>query len=79
MKIYALATKNKDGDTFEFSINFIKGISKTCFLNKENAEEIRKDISTSEYPLKIVEFNVGDCLSCSDELKDIASKAKWRS
>ena len=79
MKIYALATKNKDDEAFKSSINFCEDSLKTCFLNRENAEQIRNDISTSEYPMEVVEFNMGDCLFYSDELKDIASKVKWSS
>ena len=79
MKIYALATKNKDDEPFESSINFTGSSIKNCYLNKENAESVMNDISTSLYPLKVVEFEVADSLFHSEELKDIASKVKWRS
>ena len=80
MKIYALAVKNKIKDTgIKSSIDFYGYSLKTCFLNKENPEEIRDDVSTPEYELEVVEFYVGDCLFYSNDLKDIASKVEWSS
>ena len=82
MIIYSLAVKNKNKikDTgIKSSIDFYGGSLKTCFLNKENAHQIRDDVSTPEYELEVVEFNIGDCLFYSNELKDIASKVKWSS
>ena len=50
MKIYALAVKNKIKDTgIKSSIDFYGGSLKTCFLNKENAHQVRDDASTPEY------------------------------